>query len=158
MGIEIERKFLVINDQWRDAASATHFAQGYITRGTGRTVRVRIAGAEAFLTIKGPVSGISRSEYEYPIPLEDAQGMLSLCEGPIIEKIRFKFSHEGHLWEIDEFLGENAGLIVAEVELSHPEEEVLLPDWIGKEVTGDPRYYNSNLTIHPFRAWKIESA
>jgi len=157
MGLEIERKFLVKGDAWRAQAAPVPYAQGYISRGTGHTVRIRIAGDEAFLTIKGPVLGISRSEFEYPIPLTDAQELLQLCEGPIIEKNRTKVFDSGHLWEIDEFGGANSGLIVAEVELTTANEEVSLPSWIGKEVTNDPRYYNSNLTVHPFSSWCNES-
>jgi CYTH domain-containing protein len=121
-------------------------------------VRIRIAGDEAFLTIKGPVSGISRAEFEYPIPLEDARHLLKLCEGPIIQKHRFAILHQGHCWEVDEFEGANSGLIVAEIELKNPEETVPHPDWLGKEVTGDPRYYNSNLTNHPYSQWRDDPA
>lgn len=158
MGMEIERKFLIANDSWRPGAKGLPYAQGYLSRGKGNTVRVRIAGEEAFLTIKGPVLGISRPEFEYSIALEDARQLLLLCEGPLIEKTRFKIFAENHLWEIDEFHGDNEGLIVAEVELSAPEETVILPPWIGREVTGENRYYNSNLTLHPFREWHREEA
>lgn len=153
MGIEIERKFLVAGEQWRHGALGIPYAQGYLSRGTGRTVRVRLAGSDAFLTIKGPVTGISRAEFEYPIPQQDAREMLPLCDGPIVQKIRFKIPHEGHVWEVDEFEGENAGLILAEVELQSADEAVALPPWIGEEVTGDARYYNSNLAVNPFRQW-----
>jgi adenylate cyclase len=156
MGIEIERKFLIANDSWRHGAIGVPYAQGYLSRGTGRTVRVRIAGEKAFLTIKGPVIGISRPEFEYPIPVEEARQLLLLCEGPIIEKTRFRVSTEDHLWEIDDFHGDNMGLVVAEVELRHPEESISFPSWLGREVTGDSRYYNSNLTIHPYKEWKRE--
>jgi adenylate cyclase len=158
MGMEIERKFLIVNDSWRPGAKGIPYAQGYLSRGRGNTVRIRIAGEEAFLTIKGPVVGISRPEFEYSIPLPEAREMLSLCNGPLIEKTRFKVFSEGHLWEIDEFHGENDGLIVAEIELTDPDEEVALPLWIGKEVTGESRYYNSNLTIHPYRTWLEETS
>ena len=127
MGTEIERKFLISSDEWRHEATGESYAQGYISRGTGRTVRIRIAGEKAFLTIKGPVTGISRAEYEYPIPMDDARGLLKLCEGPIIQKKRFHITHQGHLWEVDEFQGENSGLIIAEVELSHPGSARKLP-------------------------------
>ena len=153
MGTEIERKFLISSDAWRHEVAGVSYAQGYISRGTGRTVRIRIAGEKAFLTIKGPVTGISRPEFEYPVPMDDARELLQLCEGPIIQKKRFHIIHQGHLWEVDEFQGENSGLIVAEVELSHPDQQVHLPPWVGQEVTGDPRYYNSNLTIHPYGTW-----
>jgi len=153
MGVEIERKFLVVGGEWRLGAIGIPYAQGYLSRGSGRTVRVRIAGAEAFLTIKGPVSGISRQEFEYPIPVEDARAMLPLSDGPVIEKKRFMIPHGAHVWEVDEFEGENAGLVIAEVELADEKEEVDPPPWVGQEVTGDPRYYNSNLTVHPYREW-----
>ncbi len=156
MGVEIERKFLVANDSWRVEAKGTPYAQGYLSRGKGSNVRVRIAGEIGFLTIKGPVVGISRPEFEYRIPLEEARQLLLLCEGPIIEKTRFKVFSEDHLWEIDEFHGDNDGLIVAEVELSDPEEPVIFPSWLGKEVTGEERYYNSRLTIHPYKDWQAE--
>ena len=158
MGTEIERKFLVSSDAWRHGVSGVPYSQGYISRGSGRTVRIRIAGNESFITIKGPVSGISRAEFEYPIPLEDARQLLSLCEGPIIQKQRFHIRHEGALWEVDEFEGANSGLVIAEIELKHPDEEVSLPGWIGKEVSGDSRYYNSNLTHHPYNQWHDRSA
>jgi len=154
MALETERKFLVVGEGWRRLGTPVPYAQGYLQRGTGRTVRVRIAGEEAFLTVKGPVTGITRQEFEYPIPLKDARAMLPLCDGPVIQKTRTKIPHGGLLWEVDEFGGENEGLLIAEVELSRPDERVELPDWVGAEVTGDARYYNSNLTVHPFREWR----
>jgi len=157
MGIEIERKFLTKGDDWRLGAVATPYVQGYLTRGRGRTVRIRIAGASAYLTVKGPVSGIARPEYEYSIPVADAREMLHLCEGPLIEKNRHRIQHGHHVWEVDEFFGDNAGLIVAEVELSSPDEPLTIPFWIDREVTGDPRYYNSNLTVHPFGEWNPQT-
>lgn len=157
MALETERKFLVISEAWRPLGKAVPYAQGYLSRGSGRTVRVRIAGEKAYLTIKGPVIGITREEFEYPIPIEDARSMLPLCDGPVIEKTRTTIPIGSHLWEVDEFSGENAGLIVAEVELSDPSESVVIPEWVGPEVTGDPRYYNSNLTVHPFREWRDRS-
>jgi len=152
MGIEIERKFLVANDEWRDA-SAVYFYQGYLSREKGRTVRIRIAGEQAFLTIKGATSGISRSEFEYEIPVVDAKQMFSLCDGPLIEKYRRKISYEGMTWEVDEFLGENLGLVVAEIELESEQQAFAKPSWLGEEVTDDDRYYNSNLSLHPFNRW-----
>ena len=161
MGVEIERKFLLSekagHDAWRLGVEGVPYAQGYLSRGTGRTVRVRIAGAKAFLTIKGPVTGISRTEFEYEIPVADARQLLPLCDGPVIEKIRHKIPHGRHIWEVDEFLGENAGLIVAEVELADEGDSVEMPAWIDREVTGDPRYYNSNLIVHPYRLWRHEA-
>lgn len=154
MGLEIERKFLLCGDEWRRLGSPVPYSQGYLSRGSGRTVRVRIAGENAFLTIKGPVTGITRTEFEYPIPASDAREMLNLCDGPVIKKERSRIPHGRHVWEIDEFFGDNNGLIMAEVELTNPDEEITLPSWIGTEVTGDPRYYNSNLTVNPYLHWK----
>lgn len=155
MATEIERKFLVVSDQWRHLAAGTRYRQGYLASETGKTVRVRIAGEQAFLTIKGITQGLARPEFEYPIPLEDAQTMLdTLCELPLIEKVRYKIPWQGLLWEVDEFEGENQGLILAEVELTEASQQVTLPDWIGLEVSEDPRYYNSNLSQYPFRRWQ----
>ena len=151
---EIERKFLVTNNTWRQSAKGTYYRQGYFPTANKTTVRVRTAGNTGYLTIKGERSGASRSEYEYQIPFEEAQEMLSqLCKKPLIEKRRFKVEFEGHLWEIDEFEGENQGLILAEVELSDEDENIQLPGWIGKEVTDDHRYYNAYLVDHPFSEW-----
>lgn len=157
MALETERKFLVNSEAWRLLGNTIPYAQGYLSRGSGRTVRVRIAGQEAFLTIKGPVIGITRQEFEYPIPVEDARSMLALCDGPVIEKTRTTIPIGSHVWEVDEFAGENTGLIVAEVELNDPSERVDKPEWVGSEVTGDPRYYNSNLTVHPYGEWREQS-
>ena len=154
MALETERKFLVKGGAWRSLGEAVPYAQGYLSRGTGRTVRVRIAGNKAFLTIKGPVVGITRKEFEYEVPVEDAHSMLTLCDGPVIKKTRTTIPIGNHHWEVDEFAGANDGLIVAEVELGNPEEIVPIPDWVGTEVTSDPRYYNSNLTVHPYSAWR----
>ena len=154
MAVETERKFLVSGDSWRSLGNPIAYAQGYLARGDGVTVRIRIAGEKAFFTVKGPVVGISRPEFEYPVPLEDAHEMLKLCKDPAIEKTRTRVPHASHVWEVDEFGGDNQGLIIAEVELSSPDEEVALPPWVGIEVTGDPRYYNSNLAVHPYRDWQ----
>lgn len=152
MAIEIERKFLVVGDAWRDAP-AVFYSQGYLNRDKVRTVRVRIAGEEAFLTVKGTSVGASRAEFEYPIPLWDARELLAMCEQPLIEKNRRKIPHEGLIWEVDEFLGENLGLIVAELELPAEDTVFTRPDWIGEEVTGDARYFNSNLSRTPVTRW-----
>ena len=153
MATEIERKFLVTGAGWRSAA-AVYYCQGYLNRDKHRTVRVRIAGSAAWLTIKGMAAGISRLEFEYPIPLEDAQSLLELCQKPLIEKYRRVIEFEGKQWEVDEFLGENAGLIIAELELESEAETFTLPDWVGKEVSHDPRYFNVSLSQHPFKDWK----
>jgi len=153
MAIEIERKFLVVNEDWR-SAPATYFSQGYLNRDKTRTVRIRVAGDVGFLTIKGKSEGASRAEFEYEIPLVDAKQLLTLCDGPLIEKYRRKISYQGLVWEVDEFLGDNLGLVVAEVELESEDQPFAKPDWIGEEVTPDARYYNSNLSVMPFNSWK----
>lgn len=152
MGKEIERKFLVVDEQWR-VADGTKYRQGYLSTDKERTVRVRIAGNKAMLTIKGITQGASRAEYEYEIPVEDAEELLDLCQRPIIEKWRHEIEHAGMTWEVDEFFGDNQGLVLAEVELDSPDEAFDLPPWVGKEVTDDPRYFNANLVHHPFRNW-----
>ena len=152
MAVEIERKFLVVGDAWR-AAPAVFYSQGYLNRDKARTVRVRIAGEEAFLTIKGTSVGASRAEFEYPIPLWDARELLALCEQPLIEKNRRKILYQGFVWEVDEFLGENLGLVVAEIELPTEDTVFAKPDWVGEEVTEDVRYFNSNLSRTPYTRW-----
>lgn len=152
MGTEIERKFLVRGSGWQTDAPQ-RIVQGYLNRDKARTVRVRIAGAEAFLTIKGVTTGATRAEFEYPIPLADAEALLALCDGPLIDKLRHRVAHGGLLWEIDQFLGDNAGLVVAEVELASEDQAVALPPWAADEVTGDSRYYNSSLATQPFCQW-----
>jgi adenylate cyclase len=154
MGIEIERKFLVAGDGWRQPAAAqTRFSQGYLSRDPARTVRVRLAGERAFLTIKGATRGATRAEFEYEIPPADAQALLALCDGPVVDKIRHLCLHEGMTWEIDEFLGANAGLVVAEIELQSEDQAFARPAWLGEEVTGDARYVNANLAVKPFSSW-----
>lgn len=154
MAIEIERKFLLGNDSWRVAAAGILFRQGYLCTEPERTVRVRLEGAHGKLTIKGKSQGISRSEYEYPISQTDAVELLdSLCQRPLIEKTRYRVEFAGELWEIDEFHGENTGLLVAEIELKSEEQEFVRPGWLGVEVSGDPRYYNANLLKNPFKNW-----
>lgn len=151
MSIEIERKFL-ISGEFR-SGTPQYCKQGYLSRVPGRTVRVRITDKNARLTVKSLATDLIRQEFEYLIPTEDAEQLLELCEGPLIEKKRWRIPFGDHLWEVDEFLGENAGLIVAEIELNSPEEDFLRPDWIGEEVTHDHRYHNSRLTEHPFQNW-----
>lgn len=154
MGQEIERKFLVVGDGWRQSAQGELMCQGYIPTQDARTVRVRRVADRAYLTLKGPAVGLVRPEFEYPIPVADAQTILAtLCQPPLIEKTRYRLPLGNVVWEIDEFLGENQGLIVAEVELTSPDQVIDLPDWIGAEVSYDPRYQNSNLARHPFRNW-----
>lgn len=151
---EIERKFLVQNEDWRENASKKYYKQGYLSRHKERTVRIRIAENEAFLTIKGKSIGATRAEFEYSIPVGEASLMLdNLCEKPLIEKYRYTLVHQGFTWEIDEFLGENEGLIVAEIELPSEDTPFTLPTWAGKEVTDDARYYNSNLSQFPYQQW-----
>lgn len=154
MAIEIERKFLVKGEQWRSLATGTVYRQGYLSTKKGCTVRVRLVGNQGYLTIKGLTEGFSRAEYEYPIPAEDAQEMLdNLCERPLIEKTRYKIEFTDLIWEVDEFAGENQGLIIAEVELPDANYPLELPDWIGKEVSDEPKYYNVNLAQHPYSQW-----
>ena len=161
MGIEIERKFLVAGDAWRTAAHAVvPMAQGYINdlgamdRGEQKaSVRVRIQGDQAFLNLKSRELGRSRQEFDYPIPVEDARALLALCVGGVIDKRRHLVRHGAHLWEVDEFLGDNAGLVVAEIELDDVDEAFERPAWLGAEVTEQARYYNLALAAHPYREW-----
>ncbi len=160
MGIEIERKFLVVGEGWRAAADeGTLIRQGYLTRVTGpgaapASVRIRIAGDRAFLNIKSAELGIRRLEYDYPVPVNEAEEMLArLCIGHAVEKTRYHVRHAGHLWEVDIFSGDNEGLAVAEIELAHEDEPFERPDWVGAEVSSDPRYYNVYLADHPYRSW-----
>jgi adenylate cyclase len=155
MATEIERKFLVRGDEWRRGA-AQRLRQGYLNRDPARTVRVRIAGKRAVLTIKGPGEGAARAEFEYRIPLREAQALLALCDRPPLEKNRYKVRHGGFTWEIDEFLGANAGLVVAEIELEDEQQPFGRPAWLSAEVTHDPRYLNSNLVELPYSRWNRE--
>ncbi len=153
MGKEIERKFLVTGEAWR-MGDCSDYRQGYLSIDRKRTMRIRIAGDVARLTVKGITEGATRAEYEYPVPVADAQAMLeTLCLRPLIEKRRYRIQHGGLTWEIDKFLGENAGLIVAEIELEHAEQSFDKPAWIGEEVTSDPRFYNANLVNRPYKTW-----
>jgi CYTH domain-containing protein len=153
LGVEIERKFLVKSDDWRQGASGTAYRQGYLCREPGRTVRVRMADGRGFLTVKGPTVGASRPEFEYTVPAEDAAQLLALCEGPLVEKTRYRIPFGGFVWELDEFLGDNRGLVVAEIEIPTEDTAFPLPPWAGSEVTDDPRYANSQLSVHPFSRW-----
>jgi len=154
MGKETERKFLVQGDVWRSLVKGTAYRQGYLNSAKERTVRVRTIADKGYLTVKGITTGATRAEYEYEIPAAEADAMLTaLCEKPLIEKNRYKIQAGSHVWEIDEFFGENQGLVVAEVELTSEDQAFQKPEWIGGEVTGDPRYFNSNLIKHPFTRW-----
>lgn len=154
MGIEIERKFLLAGDAWRSLGQAVLLRQGYLSSTRERVVRVRIEGEQAMLTIKGANVGATRGEWEYPIPLADAAELLDgLCEQPLIEKYRRRIDFAGNVWEVDEFLGANAGLVVAEIELSSEQQAFDKPEWIAEEVTDDLRYFNSNLIKQPFSTW-----
>jgi CYTH domain-containing protein len=154
MGTEIERKFLLTRDDWRKLAGGTYYRQGYLNSQKERTVRVRTIDDKGFLTIKGISVGATRMEYEYEIPGKDANVLLyELCEQPIIEKNRYKIEFAGFIWEVDEFFGENDGLIVAEIELESEDQQFDKPDWVGDEVSGDPRYFNSNLIKNPYSSW-----
>ncbi len=156
MGIEIERKFLVEGDAWRVGASPSRIVQGFLSRDPERIVRVRLRDGEAFLTIKGKGSGLARVEVEMAIPAEEARQLLPLCLPPLIEKTRHLVTWAGHLWEIDEFYGDNAGLVVAEVELAAEDEIFERPPWLGREVSEDFRYSNAALSERPWRDWRSD--
>jgi CYTH domain-containing protein len=156
MGIEIERKFLVEGDAWRVGASPSRIVQGFLSRDPERIVRVRLRDGEAFLTIKGRGSGLARVEVEVAIPAEEARQLLPLCLPPMIEKTRHLVTWAGHLWEIDEFYGDNAGLVVAEVELAAEDEIFERPPWLGREVSEDFRYSNAALSERPWRDWRSD--
>ncbi len=161
MGIEIERKFLVTGEVWRDEAhKVLPMAQGYLNdlamvEGGGQkaSVRVRIEGEEAFLNLKSRERGHTRQEFNYPVPVDDARELLALCVGGLIDKRRHYVQHAGHLWEVDEFLGDNAGLVVAEIELQHGDEAFQMPAWAGRQVTESLRYYNLALASRPYAQW-----
>jgi CYTH domain-containing protein len=160
VAIEIERKFLIKGDAWRDQVrTKQRFRQAYLSTSDISSVRVRIADErQAWISIKTSYHGISRDEFEYPIPVADAHQLIQLRESEIIEKNRYTVAFAGLTWEIDEFAGSSAGLIIAEVELEDEVQAVALPKWIGREVTGERRYQNSQLAQHPFRAWRTEVA
>lgn len=153
MNIEIERKFLLKNDNWREGAVGVHYKQAYLNEKGDNTVRVRIEGEKAKLTIKGKSSNISRLEFEYDIPMADAEALFTLAKTPIVEKYRYKIMYAGNCWEVDEFLGMNRGLVVAEIELESETQSFEKPDWIGMEVSGDKRYTNANLARKPYCEW-----
>ena len=154
MGIEIERKFLVRSEAWRALGQPVRIRQGYLSVDKERTVRVRTLGSTAKLTIKGRSVGTARAEYEYDLPVDEANELLDgLCLRPLLDKTRTTLVLGAHTWEVDEFFGENAGLVVAEVELRAADEHVELPAWVGAEVSRDARYFNANLIAHPFSRW-----
>jgi adenylate cyclase len=155
MGIEIERKFLVRRNAWHpDRSTGVRYRQGYLATVPGAVVRVRVAGDRGMLTVKGRPVGNARAEFEYAIPLADAEQMLeTLCARPLIEKVRYRVPFGERTWEVDEFEGANAGLIVAEVELPAPDAPVSLPPWVAREVSDDPRYFNASLASHPYSEW-----
>ena len=158
MGIEIERKYLVDKDKWNNCVKGEkyHYRQGYVSTDLRKIIRVRLVDSKGYLTIKGLAKGYSRLEFEYQIPENDAKELLDKICTSEINKVRYKVPYKGKVWEVDEFLDSNLGLIVAEIELSNESESFDLPDWIYKEVTGDEKYYNSNLSIKPYINWKNE--
>lgn len=156
MAIEVERKFLLKNDDWRTFVhQSLSMRQGYLNDEIGCSIRVRTCAGQAWLNIKSVTVGAQRQEYEYEIPVADGNQMLdTLARKPLIEKVRHLVEYRGHLWEVDEFAGDNAGLVVAEIELEHPDVEFARPDWVGEEVTHDIRYYNTLLAKHPYKTWQ----
>ncbi len=154
--LEIERKFLLVGDSWRDQVlgEPRRISQGYLFSDSSKSVRVRLAGDDATLTVKGSRNGISRLEFQYLIPPADAERLLKLCPGPLIDKTRHIVLHEGMKWEVDIFHGDNDGLRIAEVELERVDQPIVLPGWVGEEVSHDPKFYNSELSRHPYKTWK----
>ncbi len=154
MGKEIERKFLVRSQEFKAFSEGILYKQGYLHSDSQKVIRIRVYRDEAYITIKSKVTGISRLEYEYPIPAGDANEILDkLCRKPFIEKYRYTCEYKGFTWEIDEFCGENQGLIIAEIELQREDQAFERPEWVGEEVTGDSRYYNSSLVSNPYTRW-----
>ena len=153
MGTEIERKFLVTDESWKSMAQPDYCCQGYLNPDPHRTVRVRIMAGCGWLTVKGATLDNTRPEFEYPVPVNEAQSMMKLCQASLIEKNRYSIRFREQTWEIDEFLGENAGLLIAEIELQSPDQIIEKPPWLGAEVSDDPRYFNSQLAQNPFRRW-----
>lgn len=154
MAAEIERKFLVTDDSWHLCSPlGVRIAQGYLSQDPDRTVRIRLAGENAWITVKGRTMGITRAEFEYPIPAADARDLLEMCLPSVIDKTRHRIEHHGHVWEVDVFHGANEGLVIAEVELEHEDANPELPPWLGEEVSDDARYFNMNLAQRPFRTF-----
>jgi adenylate cyclase len=158
MGLEVERKYLIDQNKWQQIEKPTgnFYRQGYLMIDPEKTIRIRLTAMKGFLTIKGISVGATRLEYEYQIPLQDAKELLDNFSVAELSKIRYKILYADKLWEVDEFLGDNKGLIIAEVELTHEEEDFSIPEWVLKDVTGDEKYYNSNLAIHPYKNWRSQ--
>lgn len=154
MNIEIERKFLLLNNLWKSEAIGVHYKQAYLNEKGDNTIRVRIEGNHAKLTIKSKATNISRMEFEYDIPMEDAEKLFLIAKTPAVEKYRYKIEYAGNIWEVDEFLGDNEGLVIAEIELKSENQPFQKPSWIGMEVSGDKRYTNANLARNPYKNWK----
>jgi CYTH domain-containing protein len=156
---ELERKFLVTGRDWKGSAAGTRLRQGYLSVDPARVVRVRVEGAAAAITVKGLTTGIGRLEFEYSVPVRDADEMLdALCLRPLIDKTRYPIAAGGSLWQVDEFHGDNEGLVLAEIELQSAGQQFAVPSWLGREVSGDPRYFNSNLVSRPYRSWGQDGA
>jgi len=157
MGIEIERKFLVDHEKWRQVIKppGNHYRQGYLLNDEQRTIRVRVTDEQGYITLKGATAGITRKEYEYKIPVEDGIELLDGFAVSQVEKIRYRIDFAGKLWEVDEFWGDNDGLIMAEIELRNESEKFELPAWVTQEVSDDKRYYNSYLSLHPYKEWNL---
>lgn len=154
MNIEIERKFLLVHNSWKEEAVGVRYKQAYLNEKGDNTVRVRVEGDRAKLTIKSKATNISRMEFEYDIPMEDAEKLFLIAKTPAVEKIRYKIEYAGNVWEVDEFLGDNEGLVVAEIELKSEMQQFEKPSWIGMEVSGDKKYTNANLARNPYKNWK----
>jgi adenylate cyclase len=154
MNIEIERKFLLLNNLWKSEAVGVHYKQAYLNEKGDNTIRVRIEGNQAKLTIKSKATNISRMEFEYDIPMEDAEKLFLIAKTPAVEKYRYKIEYAGNIWEVDEFLGDNEGLVIAEIELESENQTFQKPSWIGMEVSGDKRYTNAHLARNPYKNWK----
>jgi len=152
--VEIERKYLVTGDGWNDGSPGTRIVQGYLSLDPDRSVRIRLAGERAWITVKGRSEGIARAEFEYPVPADDARRLLEICLPSLIDKTRHCIRHAGHLWEVDVFQGANEGLLLAEVELEDEHAIPELPPWVGPEVSDDERYYNISLATRPFRDFR----